>query len=94
MTAYACLATLPFVVAAGVWSVHSAARRVGAAEVALMSQAVDEPISNRPLVWLSVEKVEMALDSDANANADANPEPPVSFPGYLLPDDRREEPTQ
>jgi len=85
MTAYACLATLPFVVAAGVWSVHSAARWAGAAEVARLSEAVDTPIPTRPLVWLSIEPVETSLDAD--------PEPPVVFPGYLLPDDRREEST-
>ena len=80
MTAYACLATLPLVIAAGVWSIHSTARRAGAAEVA---RAVNEPTPARPLVWLSLEPVE--------TNVDAEPETPVVFPGYLLPPDHREE---
>lgn len=80
MTAYACLATLPLVIAAGVWSIHSTARRAGAAEVA---RAVDEPSSTRPLVWLSIEPAESSVE--------AEPETPVIFPGYLLPSDHREE---
>jgi len=83
MAAYACLATLPLAVAAGVWTIHSTARRAGAAEVAQTSQAADARTPAHPLVWLSIESIE--------TNVDAETEPPVVFPGYLLPDDRREE---
>lgn len=83
VAAYACLATLPLVVAAGVWSVHSTARRAGAAEIARSSRADDARASAHPQVWLSIEPI--------GASLDAEPEPPVMLPGYILPDDRREE---
>lgn len=83
VAAYACLAVLPFVVAAGVWSVHSTARRAGAAEIERTSPDSVAQAPAHPQVWLSLEPI--------GASLDAEPEPPVVFPGYLLPADRREE---
>lgn len=87
VAAYACLAALPLVVAVGVWNVHSASRRAGAAEIETLrsSSMVVERDSSRPLVRLSFEPIEASFDADAETEA------PVVFPGYLLPDDRREE---
>lgn len=83
VTAYACLATLPLIIAAGIWSIHSTARRAGAAEI-VPTTGESGSSSSRPLVWLSIEPAE-------TAGVDAQPQPPVIFPGYLLPPDHREE---
>ncbi len=84
MAAYACLAVSPFVMAASVWSVHPS-RQLGAAEISGSSQDMGAPDSSPGAVLLSIEPVTIGLEAES--------ETPVVFPGYLLPADRREEPT-
>jgi hypothetical protein len=83
MAAFACLAFAPILLAASVWCLHPS-RPLAAAEVATTSRTSDEPESTPAAVLISIEPAVSANESES--------ETPVVFPGYLLPDDHREEP--
>jgi hypothetical protein len=83
MAAYAGLAFAPILVAATVWCLHPS-RPLAAAEIATVERPVDEAAPTPAAVLITIEPSVSAIDSE--------PETPVVFPGYLLPDDHREEP--
>lgn len=82
MAAFAGLAFAPIILAASVWCLHPS-RLLAAAEVATISRTIDEPASMPAAVLISIEPAVSANESET--------ETPVVFPGYLLPDDHREE---
>lgn len=86
MAAFAGLAFAPVFLAAGVWCLHST-RPLAAAEVASFSRSVEaadsEADATPTAVLISIEP--------AGGVIEAETETPVVFPGYLLPDDHREE---
>jgi hypothetical protein len=83
MAAYASLAFAPILLAAGVWCLHPP-RPLAAAEVSAPARTIEDSDPTPVAVLISIEP-------SAGAN-DAEIESPVVFPGYILPDDRREEP--
>ncbi|MDR3619631.1 MAG: hypothetical protein P4L85_09790 [Paludisphaera borealis] len=83
VAAFAGLAFAPIILAASVWCLHPS-RPLAAAEVATTSRPIDEPDSTPAAVLISIEPTVSANESET--------ETPVVFPGYLLPDDHREEP--
>ena len=86
MAAFAGLAFAPVFLAACAWCLHST-RPLAAAEVSRYSRAVEPPVSDADgtptAVLISIEPAGGAIEAEA--------ETPVVFPGYLLPDDHREE---
>ncbi len=88
MAALAGLAFAPVILAAGVWCLHST-RPLAAAEVGAYSRSIEASDSNADAtptaVLISIEPTGGAAEIEAEA------ETPVVFPGYLLPDDHREE---
>jgi hypothetical protein len=82
MAAYATLAFAPILLAAGAWCLHPT-RPLAAAEVSTSPR----PIGDDPEPAAVLISIEPAVGSN-----DAEVETPVVFPGYILPDDHREEP--
>jgi hypothetical protein len=90
MAAFAGLAFAPVFLAASAWCLH-ATRPLSAAEVGSLSRSIDLADSNAgddsdaapTAVLISIEPAGGAIEAEA--------ETPVVFPGYLLPDDHREE---
>lgn len=89
MAAYAVLAFAPLILAVGVWCLHPT-RPLAAAEIAMNSRTIDrskpalDADSTPAAVLISIESAGGAIEAET--------ETPVVFPGYLLPDDHREEP--
>lgn len=88
MAAFAGLAFAPVFLAACAWGLH-ATRPLAAAEVASLSRPVELSESRADAaptaVLISIEPAGGVVEADAEIEA------PVVFPGYLLPDDHREE---
>jgi len=82
MAAYAALAFAPIVLAAGVWCLQPS-RPLSAAEISARPRTVDDFDPTPAAVLISIEP---AVGSNDSEN-----ETPVVFPGYILPDDHREE---
>ncbi|MDG3005627.1 hypothetical protein [Paludisphaera mucosa] len=80
VAACVCLAFAPIVTAFGAWG-FPPVRRAAAAEVASASRPADEDEASPWSIRLSIKP------------AESEPETPVVFPGYLLPAERREEPS-
>ena len=80
MAACLCLAFAPVLAALGAWGMPPV-RRAAAAEVVAAAGDSDADQSGAESIRLSIKPVEAA------------PEVPVVFPGYLLPAERREEPS-
>ena len=84
MAAFAGLAFAPVFLAASAWCLH-ATPPLSAAEVTASSRSIEAETDSPPTaVLISIEPAGGAIEAEI--------ETPVVFPGYLLPDDHREEP--